>query len=499
MNIKNFNLFAQKEIYSFKWILFVAILVRLIAAIFSQGYGMHDDHFLIIESSASWVDGYDYNGWLPWTDGNRGKPEGHSFTYVGLNFMYFWVMKLIGVVNPKILMLINRLVHAAFSMIVVYYGMKITERLSDRKTAGMVGWLLALLWIMPFVSVRNLVEVAALPMLIYGMWLLLKKETARNFLISGLLIGLSVSFRYQIGVFAMGVAAFYFFKWQFKLFSFYSAGVLITFCITQGVVDYFIWGYPFAEMISYLTYNMSEGTTYLPNQNYFMYFIVLIGSLFIPLGLLVGYGFFRSYRRYTLLFLPTLAFILFHTLYPNRQERFILSVLPFFIILGVIGFQQLTNFRWKDRLWKVSWILFWIFNIPFLLFATTMYSKKSRVEAMYHLYDNTIKSDRILLEGTASNKVSMMPKFYSKDWYTVFVERTDTSQDLTNNTQMKFDYIFFFDEKDLDKRIEAYKAIYPNMKLSKKSYPSAIDVMLRELNPRNANEYIEIWKTNSTD
>jgi hypothetical protein len=128
-----------------------------------------------------------------------------------------------------------------------------------------------------------------------------------------------------------------------------------------------------------------------------------------------------------------------------------------------------------------------------------MYSKKSRVEAMYHLYDNTIKSDRILLEGTASNKVSMMPKFYSKDWYTIFVERTDTSQDLTNNTRMKFDYIFFFDEKDLDKRIEAYKAIYPNMKLSKKSYPSAIDVMLRELNPRNANEYIEIWKTNSTD
>jgi hypothetical protein len=37
------------------------------------------------------------------------------------------------------------------------------------------------------------------------------------------------------------------------------------------------------------------------------------------------------------------------------------------------------------------------------------------------------------------------------------------------------------------------------MELSKKSYPSAIDVMLRELNPRNANEYIEIWKTNSTD
>lgn len=499
MNTRSFNILSQKDLYSFKVILFAAILVRLVAVIFSPGYGMHDDHFLIIESSASWVDGYDYNGWLPWTEGNRGKPEGHSFTYVGLNFIYFWIMKFLGVVNPKALMLINRLIHAAFSMIVVYYGMKITERLSDRKTAGIVGWLLGLLWIMPFVSVRNLVEVAALPMLMYGMWLLLKKESVMNFLIAGLLIGLSVSFRYQIGVFAIGVAAYFFFKWQFRNFAVFSLGVLITFCITQGLVDYFIWGYPFAEMISYLTYNMNEGTTYLPNQNYFMYFIVLIGCLFVPLGLLVGYGFFRSFRQYAFLFVPTFAFILFHTLYPNRQERFILSVLPFFIMLGVMGYQKLLHFGWKERLWKISMTLFWIFNVPFLLFAITMYSKKSRVEAMYHLYENDIKSDRILLEGSASNRVSMMPKFYSKDWYTVFVERTDTSQDLTNNTQMKFDYIFFFDEKDLDKRIKTYKTIYPNMELSKKSYPSTIDVMLRELNPRNANEYIEIWKTNSTD
>lgn len=499
MNIKSFNILSDKDIYSFKLILFAAILVRLVAAIFSQGYGMHDDHFLIIESSASWVDGYDYNRWLPWTEGNRGKPEGHSFTYVGLNFIYFWIMKFIGIINPKVLMLFNRLIHAAFSMIVVYYGMKITERLSDRKTAGMAGWLLALLWIMPFVSVRNLVEVAALPMLVYGMWLMLKKETAKNFLIAGLLIGLSVSFRYQIGVFAMGVAAYYFFKWQFKLFAVFSIGVLIIFGITQGLVDYFIWGYPFAEMISYLTYNMTEGTTYLPNQNYFMYFIVLIGCLFVPLGLLVGYGFFRSYRQCAFLFVPTFAFIIFHTLYPNRQERFILSVLPFFIILGVMGYQKLTDFKGKERLWKISYSAFWFFNIPFLFFAVTMYSKKSRVEAMYHLYDNGMKDERVLLEGSASNRVSMMPKFYSKDWHTVFIERTDTSQDLTNNSQMKFDYIFFFDEKDLDKRIAQYKEVYPNMELSKKSYPSTIDVMLRELNPRNANEYIEIWKTNTTD
>jgi hypothetical protein len=485
------------KFYSYKLIIFAAIIVRLIATIFSQGYGMHDDHFLVIEASASWVDGYDYNNWLPWTEGNVGIPEGHSFTYVGLNYIYFSIMKFLGVMDPKILMLVNRLIHALASLVVVWFGMKITEKLSNRENAVKVGWILALLWILPFVSVRNLVEVAALPFLVYGVWLVLKKEKIGNFILAGMFIGMAVSFRYQIGVFAMGIAAYYFFKWQFKLFFAFSFGVVLLFILTQGLVDYFIWGYPFAELISYITYNLKEGSAYLPNQNYFMYFIVLIGSLFVPLGIIIGIGFFKSYKRYAVLFIPTLAFILFHTLYPNRQERFILSVLPFFIILGVMGYQLLKDSNWKNKLWKTSMLIFWIFNVPFLLFSMTMYSKKSRVEAMYHLYGNNIENERILLEGSSTQRTSMMPKFYSKSWYSQFTDRTDSTQDLRVNPVNDYDYIFFFDEKDLSKRIQKYKVIYPKMKLEKKSFPSTIDVMLRKLNPRNANEYIEIWRTHS--
>ena len=46
-------------------IIFLAFIVRLFAVFFSQGYLMHDDHFLVIEAAQSWVDGYDYNNWLP--------------------------------------------------------------------------------------------------------------------------------------------------------------------------------------------------------------------------------------------------------------------------------------------------------------------------------------------------------------------------------------------------------------------------------------------------
>ena len=489
-----------KEIFkidfsSFRVILFAALIIRLIAAIFSQGYGMHDDHFLVIEASTSWVDGYDYNGWLPWSEGNRGKPEGHSFTYVGLNYIFFYVIKFLGFSDPKTLMLLNRLLHGFLSLLVVYFGIKITEKLSDRKNAVTVGWLLALLSVMPFLAVRNLGELSALPTLIWGVWLLIKNERKINFLYAGLLIGLAVSFRYQIAVFAIGLGFYYLIKWKLKEFSIFTAGLIIIFFITQGLVDYFIWGYPFAEFISYSLYNMDQGVQYLPNSNYFMYFWVLMGVLLFPLGLLVMIGFLKSSKNYFLLFLPTLIFILFHTFYPNRQERFVLTILPFFIILGVIGYQGLkARVVWR-KLWNISYVIFWILNIPLMFALSFHYSKKSRVEAMYAIYNDDIPNERILLEGSRDSKPSQMPKFYASSWYCGFTERIDTTQSLDVFEGNRYDYIMFFGEEDLKNRVSDYKNIYPKIRLVKKCNPSFIDGIARTLNPRNSNQYIEVWRT----
>jgi hypothetical protein len=299
---------------SYKTIFFAALLIRLIAAIFSQGYGMHDDHFLIIEASSSWSDGFDYNNWLPWSEKNRGAPEGHSFTYVGLNYIYFVCMKTLGVLDPKILMLFNRILHALFSLLILHFSYKITQRLGTQKQAITVGWLITLLWVLPFLSVRNLVEITCIPFMLWGMWLTIKNPTARNFLLAGLLLGFAVSIRYQVGVFAVGMAAVYFFQKEFKGFIFFCLGVLLMFTLTQGLVDYLIWGKPFAEFLGYAIYNVNEGTEYIPNNNYFMYFLVLMGIFLAPLGLLIGLGFIRGWKKYLILFLPVLFFLLFHSL-----------------------------------------------------------------------------------------------------------------------------------------------------------------------------------------
>jgi hypothetical protein len=70
----------------------------------------------------------------------------------------------------------------------------------------------------------------------------------------------------------VGVAFYYLIKKELLPLIYFILGTIFTFSITQGIVDFFIWGYPFAEFWGYVTYNMNEGTKYLPNTNYFMYY-----------------------------------------------------------------------------------------------------------------------------------------------------------------------------------------------------------------------------------
>jgi hypothetical protein len=528
---------------STKNILFVALIVRLLAAIFSGGYGMHDDHFLIIEAASSWSDGYDYNNWLPWSAGNQGFPDGHSFTYVGLNYIYFVVFKFLGISDPKTLMLINRLFHAVFSLLIISYGIKITEYISNRKNAVVIGWLLALLWIMPFLSVRNLVEITAIPFLMAGVWVALQNKKKASLFYAGILIGMAVAFRYQVGIFAVGMAAYYYFKWHWNQFILFCLGVLTAFGITQGVVDYFIWGYPFAEFIGYIIYNSNQGPQYMPNTNYFMYFFVLFGVLLVPFGLLVARGFFRfpaqqywvfvpagvalllgiyfpAYQIYWIalvvgvviiygamgkmknipsiwmLYLPTIFFILFHTFYPNRQERFVLTVLPLVMIIGVVGYEVLRQKKFWDKAWNVSWKIFWIINIPLLLFTSFTSSKISRVNAMYAIKDENITGKSILLEASGNSSTSMLPRFYADEWDVGFTEREEPTQPLLVTEGNQYDFVFFFGEDGLSERIAAYQELYPKMQLLEKCEPSTLDKILFKMNPRNTNQYIEVWRTN---
>jgi hypothetical protein len=480
-------------------IIFAAIFVRLVAVIFSKGWGMFDDHFLVIEPSQSWVDGSDENFWLP--SSGKGHPSGHSWFYPGLHYLFFLFLKFIHINDPQIKMYFVRLIHAAFSLITVIFGYKITLQLSDKKTARTTGLLLAVLWFMPFLSVRNMVEIVCIPFMLYGTWLFIKpqRKPLMNALFSGLIMGLGLSIRFQCVFFIIGFVLALLFMRKWKETIIYCIGVAISFVILQSCIDYIFWGYPFAEFFEYVTYNIHNAYTYITNP-WYNYLILILGILIPPISIMLFFGFFRCWRKQILLFLPSFIFLLFHSYFPNKQERFILPIVPFIIIAGMIGWNDFiaTSKFWAKhtKLLRGFWIFFWTLNLIALPVITTTYSKRARVESMYYL-SKYPHIKYLLSEDSNHGKTELVPLYYLMQWdvevYEVKPEKPAKALD-TIPQLYKPRFVLFFGTEKLNRRIDSMKVYLPHLEYETTITPGFIDDLLYRMNPHNANQTIVIYR-----
>ena len=488
----------------FRLIIWMAVLLRLIAAIFSKGFGMHDDHFLVIEAAQSWVDGYDYNNWLPGSSDNP-VPSGHSFFYVGIHYLIFLFCKFIGISDPQTKMFIIRLIHGAFSLIVVAIGYRTVEKVSGIKAARITGLLLAVYWFMPFLSVRNLVEVVCIPFLMAGTWIIIKnwenEKSAKYFLLAGLVIGLAFSVRFQTGMFAFGLGLALLLKKRWMDSVLYGVGFMVSVILIQGGIDFFVWGKPFMELGEYIRYNMENATEYITGA-WYNYILLVLGILIPPVSIFIIVGIGFSWRKYFIIFIPVVLFFVFHSLFPNKQERFILPVIPFIIMMGIAGWVQVqSKFEQegvKRKLVRGSWMFFWIINLLLLPIISTMYSKKARVESMVYLskYDNVVS---ILMENTTKESVKMAPRYYLTEWVKeIEVSQGSPIENLSERVITNLEYtprfFLFFEEDDLDSRVAKMQEKFPNMVYETTIEPGFIDDVLYMMNPHNANQTIIIYR-----
>jgi hypothetical protein len=491
------------ENHPLQLIFFVAAFFRLLAVLFSKGYGMHDDHFLIIEAAQSWVDGTDYNNWLP--GHGDSLPDGHSWFYSGLHFLLFKFFNAIGFVDPDLKMYVVRLLHAAFSMITVVLGFRITEHYAGKNLARTVGLLLAVLWLFPMMSVRNLVEVVCVPFLMYATWLMIRSEKENRILLmvyAGLIAGLAFSVRFQSLFFVGGLGLTLLFQRKWKAAILFGASALFCMALIQGGIDAYLWGRPFAEFEEYVRYNINNRYSY-NTKPWFNYFLTLGGLLVPPLSVMLLFGFFRSWKKYLLLFLPSFLFLAFHSYFPNKQERFIFPIIPFLIILGMIGWSEFKTASafWKKRpkLLRGLWIFFWCVNTLPLLFISVSYSKRNRVEAMLYLqHKGDVQS--LVIEESIREDFTMPPLYYLKKWVSPIGITTSLSSDSARkvvNTfpnALKANYVLFMQEDNLPARVETFRKTYGDITYETTIKPGALDELMHWLNKENKNFTCTIYK-----
>ncbi len=495
-------------------ILFLGIFFRIIAVIFSKGFAFHDDEFLVLDPAGSWVDGFDYNAWLGGRAEMNHAPEGPSLFFPGIHYFILKYLKWRGIMDPQYKMYILRSIMALWSLITIVVGYKITDFFAGKKVARQAGILLAILWFYPMLSVRNLVEMFCIPPLILATWFAInpkRKDRLITYLWIGLLCGIAFNTRFQTSMFTGGLGLVVMFRKneqsishrvkQVLLFGFSFIAAVVA---VQGVVDMFIWGKPFAEFTAYIKYNIDNSRGY-PNGPWYNYFLVVGGILVPPISLFLMFGYFRSWKKYTILFLPAFCFFLFHSAFPNKQERFILPMVPFVIILGSIGWNEFlqTSKYWQKHpgILKGCWTFFWVLNLIALPIVSTMYTKRSRVESMYYLYCQKDLRN-YMVEESYRGDATQEPMFYTGKWYFHPREITNEHSLLQDyqylqtvpDTLYHPNYVLFFGTENIDARIAAFKKMYPVMTYKATIEPSYLDLLICKLNPINRNETVYIYK-----
>jgi hypothetical protein len=486
-------------------IMIVAVLTRFIAVVFSRGFGMHDDHFLVIEAAQAWVDGVIVPGHLQGT-AQELIPDGHSLFYMGLHYLLFKFMAVLGLYDPLVKMFIVRLIHAIASVYSVWLTYKITEKLSTKKDAALAGILMASMWFLPMLSVRNLVEIFCFPFTLAGIWYLLNAEQKKYpllyYILAGFILGMSISVRFQLIVFVGGVGLVLLIQRKWVPAVLFGLGALVSIFLLQGLVDDVIWGYPFAEFIEYVKYNIQAANDYITGP-WYNYLLLLAGIFIPPISLMLLFGFFRVWKKQLIIFLPAFLFLVFHSFFPNKQERFIFPIVPYIIIAGVIGwnsFLAVSKF-WENHQKALSraWVFFWVINLILLIPVSTAYSKRSRVEAMAYLL-NYPGIKVILAEDSNSGSAQMLPRYYSGQWMqALYKSKTGVVSYMADSLPCRVkdaSFVLFYSDENLQARVDTMKKEIPSLVYEKTFMPGMIDKIMHSLNPVNRNETIYMYRNN---
>ncbi|MEM8566653.1 MAG: glycosyltransferase family 39 protein [Bacteroidota bacterium] len=512
-----------------KTILLVALLVRLLASFFSKGYAFHDDHFDVIRVAQNWAYGLPH--WI-----ESSTPPKHSMVYPAFNACIIWLMDMFGATDPVFKTTVLRILHAFYSLLVVLFAFKITQIISNNKNAIHVAWIVSLLWFMPYLSVKFLAELVCVPPVLYAFYLILKSDKQRGrgiikYLVSGVFFAIAFSIRMHTVLFAggLGLALLFEKKWSQSIY--FTLGFLAAAFIFIGIPDILFFEYPFQYVVNYFAYNAENANNYTTGSP-FKFLLTTFGFLVPPVSVMLMWGFIKAWNVNRKIFLAVLVFFIVHSLFPNKQERFILPMYPLLIIMGVIGWNQFIKSSdiWTRFPKAISrcWMFFWIVNgIASIALALT-YSKKDRVAPIHYLSKKADLSSLIVESSRANSK--QVPVYYLgrlaadyKDFQKgdilgmndirssgkyldsgmpfVFVlgsskSVTDLKQEM-KTVNREPNYIVFKGSEELPERIQRVMPLFPGKDfiLETSVEPSSFDKLLHILNPRrHRNETAHIYR-----
>lgn len=262
-------------------------------------------------------------------------------------------------------------------------------------------WLLfGFFFVAPFAFTRPMFESLAAPWIaltaLYGSRY--DENGRRSDLLKGVVfVSIAFVMRQQVGICALALIALTVLKKNWK--DFFSASALGLFLfIISGIPDYFLRGSFHHSLRSILDYNVKYGASYATHPIYtypVLIFVLCLGPWWI---MKYPAHFWREhFRTYRTEWLLLLLFVILHSCFPQKWERFLISMVPLFLIMLAPLLQKLWSER-AQRPWRL-WSLLFVNGLLFFpatffppqknLISLSLYLDKHPEVTQVYRVDNT--------------------------------------------------------------------------------------------------------------
>jgi 4-amino-4-deoxy-L-arabinose transferase-like glycosyltransferase len=456
-------------------------LLRLLAAVCSGGFLASDDHHVVVAAADQIASGTG----LPVT-------YARSALLPGAIAGVMTVTRGIGIHDPGVEMLIVRLVQALYSLLVVYFVYRLVERALGQRSALLGGLLAAAFFVMPVTAVHQLEESVCQVPLLAACWWWQRSESAIGYrrsaiwsALAGVALGTALILRFPLIGFVVAFVIMVLLKrppitWQNKL-AFLGGVALIV--ILQGYSNALInhqWWYSFIHRLGPMLHpeHMAIEADGYPSSPPWHYVLTLLAAFIPPASILLLAAAVKGGIRLHFLAIATLAFLVSHSLIANKQERFLLPILPLVFILIVAGLPWLAA-RIAPA-YRGMWCYFWIVNGALLVVLTFSFAKKDRVEPLLVVYR---RHDATGVLVAQYNQTFHVPEYYlgKPQPPLIVVEHGEEVQAGT----VPINYVILYSDTPEADRVFLAGALHRTLTLLTTITPSLADRLAHAINPRH--------------
>ncbi|MBT3983980.1 MAG: hypothetical protein HOE90_21675 [Bacteriovoracaceae bacterium] len=418
--IKLFNIKDDENF--FKRVLVISFFFHLLASYFSKGFHHFDEHFQILEF-INYKMGAITSADLPW----EFRYQIRDWIAIFMFYPFAKLFALTGLDGP----FTQAFIYRFLSMILAFLGTNYFILKSKVWFKDNINWKFSaiamnLAWFAPYIHARTSSENHSLAFMLAGLGVYLAHKNIKGLLLSGILIGFSFWFRYQIG---MGIL--FFVLWVFiidrpgmkNIFAL-GLGGLAAFVIGVGI-DY--WGYGELVFTFYKYFVdgvINDKASYFGVTPYWDYLRLLFNRGIPPLSLtlmLTTIYFWYKNPKHMLSWI-LLPFFILHSIVPHKELRFLFFLIALSPMMLALGFESIPGGirsfyqRYLASKWiKIATNILVFMNIVLLL--AVCFRSANRAMGFYEFlyYHDEVPQKIYSLGGDPQKLVTLYPKFYLKN------------------------------------------------------------------------------------